>query len=140
MKKKDKKLLASVKARTKAKVEARNKGGAIVRDLDKPDGPYTKVIVCVECGAERKVKPQDAWQVKRCTACQEKKSGAKLKELVARKSSPEARKDDRVKRALSKLDAWVKQNDEDCANFAKYRKRLEEESAKEPKLKRVWPK
>lgn len=30
-------------------------------------------IKCIECGDLREVKPQDAWQVKRCKSCQAKK-------------------------------------------------------------------
>lgn len=139
MKKKDKKIVAAVKARAKAKAEARNKGGAIVRDLAKPDGAYTKLIICVDCGAERKVKPQDAWQVKRCVDCQSKKSGTKFKAMIARKSSPEGKHEDRVKRMHAKLDSWVKRNDEMIADGFARRKAYRERTEKEPKPRRIWP-
>lgn len=36
--------------------------------------PNTKTIVidCVDCGKKRRIKPQDAFQVKRCISCQKK--------------------------------------------------------------------
>lgn len=139
MKRKDKKVLAAVKARAKAKAIVRNRGGAVVQDLDRPDGQYTKQIICVECGAPRKVKPQDAWQVKRCVDCQGKKSGAKFRQMVERKSSPEGKRDDRIKRAVARLDQFVKDDDARIADFAAKRKRFEEMHAKQPKAKRIWP-
>ena len=40
----------------------------------------TVTIVCVDCGAERTVAVQDAKQVKRCVACQEKYRKVQRKE------------------------------------------------------------
>lgn len=102
-------------------------------------GQYTKEIICIECGAKRKVKPQDAWQVKRCIPCQAKKKGAKLKEMVEKKGSPQEKRKDAEKRNFAKLDEYVRKNDEDVAHFVAFRKRLDEEHKKRPKLKRVWP-
>lgn len=131
---------AEAKAKAKKLAEERNKAGAIIRDLDKPQGQYTKEIICVDCGKPRKVKPQDAWQVKRCVECQDKRRGAGLKNLVERKSNPSIQREEKAKAKISKLDEWVKENDEDCAKFALYRKRIEKEAAEEPKPKLRWPK
>lgn len=38
-------------------------------------------IECCDCGAERKVKPQDVFQVKRCVPCQKKYRNARRAEL-----------------------------------------------------------
>ena len=38
-------------------------------------------IKCCDCGAERKIKPQDAFQVKRCVACQKLYRNARRAEL-----------------------------------------------------------
>ena len=135
-----KNFIAAAKTRAKVKAAQKNKAGAVIMDLAKPDGQYTKQIICVECGAPRRVKPQDAWQVKRCVVCQNKKKGAKLREMIAKKSSPEVRREDRTKRVSAKLDAWVARNDEECARFAAYRKRIDAEHAKQPKRGSVWPK
>lgn len=37
----------------------------------------TVVITCIDCGAERIIKIQDAFQVKRCVACQKKATNRK---------------------------------------------------------------
>lgn len=50
--------------------------------------PGKKITIkCIECGALREVKPQDAWQVKRCKPCQankSKKSFAKFMKKVGK--------------------------------------------------------
>lgn len=144
MSKKDKsptKILKQAAAKAKAKkvAEERNKSGALIRTLDKPEGQYTKAIKCVECGAERKVKPQDAWQVKRCSPCQDKRRGGALKQLVARKADPNVRKEEARTRAITKLESWVERtNDEVMAGFEKM-KAYKERAAAEPKQRRIWP-
>lgn len=41
-----------------------------------PDGVKLISIDCCDCGVERKIKPQDAFQVKRCAICQNKHRNA----------------------------------------------------------------
>jgi hypothetical protein len=43
----------------------------------------TAIIKCVDCGAEREVKVQDVFQVKRCITCQTKHRNARRKENAA---------------------------------------------------------
>lgn len=135
----EKNFIKAIKIRAKVKAAQTNKAGAVIIDLATPDGQYTKQIICIDCGAPRKVKPQDAWQVKRCVDCQNKKKGVKLKQMVARKNSPTAKHKEKIKRGHAKLDAWVKRtNEEVTAGFRMledYRKRV----ATEPKVRRVWP-
>jgi hypothetical protein len=134
-----KKQARIVAGRAKAKADARNKAGAIIRDLDKPDGPYTKVITCIDCSKPRKVKPQDAWQVKRCVDCQNTKKIGKLRVLQQQKASPDHQREERRRRALARLDDYVRRNEEDLAANRAFHKRLAKEHAERPRLKRIWP-
>lgn len=134
-----KELLKAVASRAKLKAQQTNKAGAVVMDLAKPDGQYTKQIICVDCGAPRKVKPQDAWQVKRCVECQGKKKGAKLKQLIARKTDPVLKKDDYVKRRLARLDEWAKRSTAEVEDGFRRLAEFRARAAKEPKHKRIWP-
>lgn len=131
--------LKSIRNRAKTKAQQRNKAGAVVMDLDTPDGQYTKQILCVDCGAARKVKPQDAWQVKRCVECQGKKKGAKLKQLIARKSDPVLKREDMNKKRGERAEAWAKRNDEEVLLGFKRLAEMRARVAKEPRHRRVWP-
>jgi hypothetical protein len=75
---------------------------------DKPTPQHTVLITCCEpgCGAKRWVKPQDAWQVKRCRTCQEnKKNGGAMARLEKVKKMAVAKKEakDTAKRVIKKL-------------------------------------
>jgi hypothetical protein len=101
-------------------------------------GAYTIKKICIECGAVRMCKPQDAWQVKRCIPCQEAKRGTKLKALVEKKASPAGQADESKKRRLAKLQAWVDRTEIEV----EYVRRMQEQEKHEKpakKPRKVWP-
>lgn len=53
-----------------------------LKEPPKPKEPVPQIIIkCADCGAERSVKPQDAFQVKRCKICQKAHRDARRREL-----------------------------------------------------------
>lgn len=54
----------------------------------------TVTIKCCDCGAERIIKPQDAFQVKRCVDCQKKYRRKKQAENRKKKKLKEEKKED----------------------------------------------
>lgn len=111
----------------------------LVKDDYIPQGKYTVQIICIECGKPRMIKPQDKHQVKRCIACQEKKKGAKLKEMISKAKSPENLAEKRRAARLAKLDAWVERNDDTVAMGERIISSIKEKAATEPKMRRIWP-
>ncbi|MFA5936712.1 MAG: hypothetical protein WC822_02425 [Candidatus Paceibacterota bacterium] len=98
---------------------------------DQPTPKHTKLITCIDCGAKRWVKPQDAFQVKRCRSCQEQKRGGKSKaRLVQLKAKTEERKE--FKRIVAMVPRLF---------VLKYTWLTPQERAaiRRQKVKRIWP-
>lgn len=122
---------------TKKKLKAVVKA---VKDEYASNGKYTVPKKCIDCGATRMCKPQDAWQVKRCLECQAKKKGAKLKALITRVKSPEHSAEKRYHEKLAKLEAWIERTNGEMKRAFAALEEYKKKCAAEPKAKRIWPK
>lgn len=127
------KILRAHAAKIKEKKEAS------VRTLDVPEGQYTHEITCIECGAKRKIKPQDKHQVKRCVDCQNKKGKEALTKLIERKTNPAIRAGEILAKRIDKLEEWAMRTDKEVQDGFKRLREYQRNHDAAPKGRRVWP-
>src|SRR5690349_496697 len=68
------------------------------------NGGKTCVIKCIVCGDLREVKPQDAWQVKRCKPCQANKNKKSFTKFIKKVTHDQGRAELEIRRLQNEIE------------------------------------